>query len=164
MPPPPQSPSASPDRPANEFSHLLDRPADQRRREYQYRFGQAVVFGLPVLGLEWFGRSLGGPESDRWVAILQALLTGWIVYVAAAGMLFEGLVWLARRRLAADLVPSALSVGLYLASLARLAAYALRGAAGPFPRTWFHWVVVVLIAWSGLRWWQFVRRTAGRTT
>jgi hypothetical protein len=160
MPPPPLPSRPGPH--ANDFFGLLHRPADQRRREYQYRFGQAVVFGLPVLGLQWFGRSLGGPESDRWVALLQALLAGWVVYVAAAGMLFESLVWLARRRAAADLVPSAVVTGLYLASLARLAAYAVRGAADSFPRPWFHWVVGLLIGWTGLRWWRFGHRAASR--
>jgi hypothetical protein len=161
MPRPPQSPPPSPERHANDFTALLLRPADQRRREYQYRFGQSVVFGLPVLGLQWFGRSLGGPESDRWVAILQALLAGWVAYVAAAGMLFEGLVWLRRRRVTADLFPSAVAAGFYLASLIRLIAYALRGAAGDFPRPWFHWVVGLLIAWTAVRWGQFARRAAG---
>src|SRR4051812_19198715 len=66
---------------------VLDRPEAQRLQEFRYRFGQSVVFGLPVLALQWFGRSLGGAESDRWVALLQGLLAGWVVYVAATGVL-----------------------------------------------------------------------------
>jgi cation transport ATPase len=151
------------DRHAQAFADLLHRPDDQRRREYQYRFAQATVFGLPVLGLQLFGRSLGGPESARWVAILQALLAGWVVYVGAAGMLFEGLVWLTRRKFTADLVPATAAATLYLASLIRVAGYAL-GRGGEFPRCWFHWTVGLLIAWTGLRWWYFARRKASHAT
>src|SRR5690349_4428997 len=71
---------------------FLTRPASDRLREYKYCCAQAVVFGLPVLALEAWGRSLGGREASRWVGGFQALLTGWVLYVAAAGMLFEGLL------------------------------------------------------------------------
>ena len=140
------------------FHTLLHRPADQRRREYQYRFAQSVVFGLPVLALQWFGRSLGGAESGRWVATLQALLSGWVVYVGATGMLFEGLVWLGRRRLTADLLPASAVVALYVLTLARLAAHALSSAPRAFPSTWFHAAVLLLMLWTGVRWWQYSRR------
>ena len=142
------------------FHTLLHRPADQRRREYQYRFAQSVVFGLPVLALQWFGRSLGGFESGRWVAILQALLTGWVLYVGAAGMLLEGLVWLGRRRLTADLLPALAVVALYAMTLARLAVYSLSPAPDAFPHTWFYASVLLIILWTGLRWWQYARRNA----
>jgi hypothetical protein len=141
------------------FTDLLHRPADQRRREYQYRFAQSAVFGLPVLALQFFGRSIGGPEADRWVAVLQLLLGGWVVYVGAVGMAFEGAVWLMRRRLSADLIPAAVAILLYLAALARLVAFVLSSSAGPFPRGWIHWAVTLLIVWTGVRWWQFARRT-----
>jgi len=146
------------------FIDLLHRPADQRRREFQYRFAQSTVFGLPVLGLQWFGHSLGGPESDRWVALLQALLAGWVVYVGAAGMAFEAGVWLVRRRLTADLVPAVSAILLYLATLVRLAAYAVSSLPGPFPAGWFHWAAALLILWTGLRWWHFTRRTPSPPT
>ena len=76
--------SATPPRPgvipqppvAAELHSVIDRPQAQRLQEFRYRFGQSVVFGLPVLALQWFGRSLGGAESERWVALLQALLAG----------------------------------------------------------------------------------------
>ena len=74
------------------LEQLLARPADQRLREYKYRCAQAIVFGLPVIGLQYLGPSIGGPEAPRWVAILQAALAGWVVYIGAAGMLFEGLL------------------------------------------------------------------------
>ena len=64
-------------------------------REFQYRFAQATVFGLPVIALQICGPSLGGADAPRWVAILQILLCGWIVYVGAAGILFEGAILLA---------------------------------------------------------------------
>src|SRR5687768_11480461 len=99
--------SRTPDRlfpaPALPSHEALDRPPHQRLLEHRYRFGQAMVFGLPVWGLQLYGRSLGGPEADRWVAVLQALLAGWVVYVAAAGMMFEGIVQVGRRKLDTDL-------------------------------------------------------------
>src|SRR5687768_5282994 len=98
--PAPNTPAArgpSPARPpspatAQPLHQLLARPVSERAREYRYRFGQAVVFGLPVVALELWGRGLGGREAGRWVGVLQALLSGWVVYVAATGMLFEGLL------------------------------------------------------------------------
>lgn len=133
---------------------LLARPPDQRRREYQYRFAQSVVFGLPVLALQFYGRSLGGPEADRWVALLQALLAGWVVYVGAAGMLFESLLLLARRRFAADLVPAVAAAGFYLVGLARSAPFLFNPTPLHPIRPTFHWAVAVVVAWSGWRWWR----------
>ena len=129
---------------------LLARPADQRLREYKYRFAQSAVFGLPVLALQWIGRSLGGPEADRWVAIFQALLTGWVVYVGAAGMLFESVLRLGRRQLAADLVPSAAAVALFVVGARRTALLVANAASVPAPT--FHWSVLILIGWTALRW------------
>ena len=129
---------------------LLDRPADQRRREYQYRFAQSVVFGLPVLALQWFGRSLGGAEAARWVAVLQAALAGWVVYVGAAGMLFESLLRLGRRQVAADLVPSAAAVALFAVGAWHAALLVADAAAHPAQT--FHWSVLLLIGWTGMRW------------
>src|SRR3954471_24338351 len=99
------------------LDELLARPAEQRLREYKYRCAQALIFGLPVLGLAVFGPSLGGPEAPRWIAILQALLTGWIVFVGAAGMLFERLVLLPRKGAHPELLVSLAAVALYLATL-----------------------------------------------
>lgn len=121
---------------------FLDRPGRQRALEYRYRFGQALVFGIPVWGLELFGHSLGGLESARWVGILQALLTGWIVYVGATGMLFEGLILVFRRRLIPDLPVAVAAVGLFAWSVARLAVAPL-----------FHWCALLLAVWAGARWW-----------
>jgi hypothetical protein len=100
--------------------------------------------------LQWFGRSLGGPEAERWVAILQTLLTGWVVYVGAAGMLFESVLRLGRRELAADLVPSTAAVALFAIGAWRTVL--LVGDAGAAPAPTFHWSVLVLIGWTGVRW------------
>src|SRR5687767_3056847 len=78
------------DFPVDTLQSLLDRPVSERLRESKYRFAQSVVFGLPVLALQWFGYRLGGTEADRWIGLLQLLLAGWIMYVGAAGLLFEG--------------------------------------------------------------------------
>lgn len=143
--------------PPDTVDTLLNRPADQRKREFRYRFAQSAVFGLPVFALQVFGRSLGGSEADRWVSILQALLTGWVVYVAAAGMLFEGIVRLGRGRLTVDLLPAVAAVLLYLFSLI----HALMGIfiVGRAPWLLFHGVVFVLVIWTGLRWWWLRERT-----
>jgi cation transport ATPase len=173
-PPPPDSPPTNPPTPSpaghpeDPIDALLRRPNSERAREYKYRFAQAAVFGLPAIALQVFGQSLGGPEAHRWVAVFQAVLTGWVVYVGAAGMLFEGLLRLSRRNLTADLLPALLVVSLYLVALYH-AAISLRtnvATAGLF-----HVPVLVLAPWVALRWWAFadpdraeaIRNQPGRT-
>src|SRR4051812_28011999 len=104
--------SASPPQPAEvrptpltaaPLRELLTRPPTERAREYRFRFGQSIVFGLPVVVLQFWGTGLGGREAAKWVGIFQALLAGWVVYVSAAGMLFEGILLLPRR-VSADLI------------------------------------------------------------
>jgi cation transport ATPase len=116
------------------------------------------VFGTPVWALQWFGRELGGAEAQRWVQILQALLTGWVVYVAAAGMLFEGLVRLRRGRVSGDVLVAMTAVGMYVVSLLGTIALLFRGdaASGDVSRIppLFHWVVLVLACWSAVQWWR----------
>jgi cation transport ATPase len=139
----------------NRLDALLARPADQRRREYQYRFAQSAVFGLPVLALEAFGRSLGGPEANRWVAILQGLLAGWVVYVGAGGMLFEAVLQLARGRPVADLLPAGGAVAFYAVGLWRTGLLLAHSeTASPL----FYWPVLILTTWCGLRWLLTARR------
>lgn len=135
---------------------LLARPHDQRLREYKYRFSQAVVFGLPVLALQAWGPALGGSESDRWVGILQALLAGWVVYVGAAGMLFEGLLLLPRRVMA-DLIPALAAVIAYAFSLISVLHVLFTGQLWYRPLL-FHVSVIVVAAWTGLQWWRWSRR------
>jgi hypothetical protein len=138
------------------LQELLARPDDQRLREYKYRFSQAVVFGLPVLALEAWGRALGGPESDRWVGILQALLAGWVVYVGAAGMLFEGLITLPHRMMP-DLLPALLAVGAYGFSVLSVVHVMFDGHLW-YRLLLFHVSVLIVAIWSGVQWYRWSRR------
>jgi hypothetical protein len=129
---------------------LLDRPAEQRRREYQYRFAQSVVFGSPVLVLQWFGPQLGGNpgEWQRWVGLLQAILTGWVTYVAAVAMLVEGLIL---RRLTLDAVVGAIAV--FATVYSAISVLGIFFQARPFyGPLLFHVAVLMLIVYCGIRW------------
>lgn len=154
-PPPPTT-----DQPTPDLQALLDRPDDQRLREYKYRFAQTLVFGLPVLALQRFGPSLGGADAARWVGLLQALLAGWVVYVGAAGMLFEGIVRVSlaatpqRRRIGGDLIIASAAAGTYLWSVFRLIGVVVPPHAAAMPLLLFHWVVLLLACWTG---WQCFR-------
>jgi cation transport ATPase len=144
------------------FQQLLHRPLEQRAREFKYRFAQAAIFGLPVIALQMYGRSLGGSpqEAQRWVALLQALLAGWVTYVAAMGILAEGLFLLAAaRRVMIDLPVALLGVMMYLYSAIATCGIFFTGQLlyGPLL---FHWTVLLLGAWSGARWALLAWRTA----
>src|SRR5688572_24544066 len=104
-----------PDSPEPRLHALLARPLEERLREYRYRFSQSLVFGLPVIALQFYGPLLGPNDSDRWVSLLQALLAGWVVYVNL-GMLAEGVLLLATRGVRFELLIAAAAVGLYLYS------------------------------------------------
>jgi hypothetical protein len=135
---------------------LLSRPSSERLKEFKYRFAQTVIFGLPLLGLQYFGPRLGGPESAKWIGILQSLLGGWIVYVGAAGMLFEGLINFHRfHRISADTAVALSSLGFYLFSLGAVLALPFLGHL-PW-KTLFHWPVLLLGIWSASRWWRLNR-------
>jgi hypothetical protein len=161
-PPMPDSTDAAPAPPTSARAFIapvhhsvLDRTEAQRVQEFRYRFGQATVFGLPVLALQWFGRSLGGPESGLWVALLQGLLAGWVVYVGATGMLVEaGMIISTRRRMppaiGLDGLIAGSCAGVYLFSLVRPIGLLVR-ARFEWPAG-FHWCVLTLAAWSALRW------------
>jgi hypothetical protein len=142
---------------------LLDRPDTQRLQEFKYRLGQAAVFGLPVLALEGFGRSLGGVDSDRWVFLLQSLLAGWVVYVAAAGMLAEAILLLAGRRLCGHVFANGLVAVLallaYLLGLVwGIASLARNGGIWLHWRGFFSWAVVIVAAWSAIQLWRMRKR------
>lgn len=124
-----------------------------RRREYQYRFAQSAVFGLPVLALQYIGPSLGGPESERWIGVLQAILCGWVTYVGAAGMLSEGVIILFRGKLTFETLLSLIAVGLYLFSAVSVLGVIVHGALFYRPLL-FHVVIVLIAAWTGFRWWR----------
>jgi hypothetical protein len=128
------------------------RSVSDRIREFRYRTGQSFVFGVPVLALQWFGPHLGGPEAPRWIGILQALLSGWILYVAAGGMLFEGILersW----KLLPDALVALLAIGLYLFSLTCLLPVFVTGRMLA-PPLMFHWAVTLLMCWTAIRWGQ----------
>src|SRR5687768_14890732 len=141
--------------PESRIQNLLSRPPEQRIREYKYRFGQSVVFGLPVIALQVYGRALGPADSERWVSLLQALLAGWVLYVNL-GMLFEGVLLLPARRVTGDLVVAVFAVALYAYSLIS-AAHGIVTTRLLFRPLLFHVVVMVLAAWTGWRWWRCAR-------
>lgn len=131
------------------LAELLSRPDDQRRREFKYRFAQGVVFGLPVIALQYFGPRLGPADSERWVSLLQALLAGWVLYVNL-GMFFEGVV---TRRLSGDLLVASIAMLLYAISVISAMAGIIIGRLLYRP-LFFHVAVAILILWAGLRWWR----------
>jgi cation transport ATPase len=134
---------------------LLDRPLEQRVREFKYRFAQSVVFGLPVLALERFGPALGWVEANRWVGVLQMLLAGWVVYVAAAGLMFEGILMLPRQ-ISVDLLIATAAVVFYVISVVCVLYVLLLAKVWHQPM--FHLSILLLIPWTGFRWWQLNRR------
>jgi hypothetical protein len=134
------------------IQNLLTRPPEQRLREHKYRFSQSIVFGLPVVALQLYGRALGPADSERWVSLLQALLAGWVLYVNL-GMLFEGILLLPARRVTGDFLVSILAVALYGYSLVSAAHGIVTGRLLYRPLL-FHACVIVLAAWTGWRWWR----------
>ena len=130
----------------------------ERAREHKYRCAQAIVFGLPVLALQLFGRSLGGnpEESQRWIAIFQALLAGWVLYTGATGMLIDGLVLL-RKGYWGDVAIALIAIGLYMWSVGAVLWILLTGHLGYRPLL-FHWMVAVIAVWAGMQWWRWGRR------
>ena len=133
----------------NGLEQLLTRPRDQRLREYKYRCAQSIVFGLPVVALQYFGAALGGPEAPRYVAVLQALLAGWVMYVGAVGMLVEGSILLDRRGFTADFAFAFVAAAVYFFSLVTGAHVVLTGRGMP-PA--FHLSVIIIAIWTGIRW------------
>jgi cation transport ATPase len=127
---------------------LLDRPAAERCREYRYRFGQSIVFGLPVIALGLFGPVVGGPESGRWIGLLQLLLGGWVIYIGALALLIDAIL---RRRVTADALVAALSLLLYLLGAAGVI-YLFVTARSHQQRWAFAVEVAVLCAWNGAQW------------
>lgn len=134
-----------------DVARLLARSPAERAREFKYRFAQSTVFGLPVLALQLFGNSLGGPDAARWVGLMQLLLTSWIVYVGAAGILFEGILLVTQNnRFTPDFAVATTATALYLYSIIAWINI-LRGAAAAML---FHYAVLLLILWSAI---QYVR-------
>lgn len=138
------------------IEQLLARPVEQRLREYKYRCAQAIVFGLPVIFLHFGGHRLGGPEAQRWSQLFQALLAGWVMYVGAAGMLFEGLLVLPRR-VTGDLLVAGAALALYLVSASSMACLLFTGACGV--PSLFYLSVILLMFWTGWKWVMLARGT-----
>jgi cation transport ATPase len=139
---------------------VLDRPETERLREHRYRFGQGFVFGAPVVFLACFAEALGGAMAGVWSGLLQALLAGWVIYVGAAGMIFEGMLLLGRRRVSADFLMGLAGIALYVPGLVgwgRVLARAPGAAVG----WWFGACVLALTAWAGLQWLRIARRAGG---
>jgi cation transport ATPase len=148
---------ATPDA-AGELRRLIHRSPVERCREFRYRVAQSLIFGLPVLGLQYLGPQLSPrpDEAARWVPLLQAILTCWICYIGALPMLVEGLL-LVREKLRVDLIVAALAIGACLYSLFLLLGV-LIDRQTVYRSFFFHDVVIVLVAWNGVRWW-WIRRT-----
>jgi hypothetical protein len=137
----------------SQIQDLLDRPADQRLKEYKYRFSQSVVFGLPVLALQRWGSVLGPADSNRWVSLLQSLLCGWVLY-ANLGMLFEGLL-VPRLRLRGDFIIASVATILYLATFVS-ALCGIVTARLLYP-LFYAPIILLLMAWTGWRWFRLAR-------
>jgi len=129
---------------------ILNRPTAERMREHKYRFAQCTVFGLPVLALYLFGPKLGGPESARWTGLLQALLAGWCLYLAALPLLSESAMLLAMGKLRIDLLIGLAAAIFYIIGVVGWI-FTLRGGTAQLPSA-FSCEVILLIAWSGGQW------------
>jgi cation transport ATPase len=140
-----------------DIEDVLARPAGERLREYKYRFSQSAVFGLPVVGLHWFGEGLGGEDAARWSGLIQALLAGWVMYVGAAGALFEGAILWKRGRMTGQLVVSGVAVGVYFYSVLVWLMSLVRGGYWP-TRPVFVVAVLLVMGWSGWGWWRMARQ------
>ena len=96
--------------------------------------------GLPFWHYNGSARDLAAQKRLELIAIFQAILSGWILYVAAAGMLFGA--WL-------DLI---VACSRWSRSYFGLIFIASR------PPT-FHFVVILLLTYTGVRWWQLSRQS-----
>ena len=146
MPTPPNPP----DPPS--LQQLINRPKSERRREYRYRFAQTLVFGLPVIALAVWGPLLGPTDWQRWSTVLQALLTGWILYINL-GLLLEPIV---AKQHYADLAIIVTALVIYLWSIAGTAHVLLTGRSSN--RSALYCIcVAVLSIWNAVRWLQLKR-------
>ena len=138
---------------------LLARPDEQRLREYKYRCAQALIFGLPVMALEYFGRSLGAEYG-------QTLVCG----TARLGGFPVGIVANQHHRVRPADGPLQFGGVLYVDSAEKVARFVMNcnqdflpiiftGHLGRGPIL-FHVVIALLATWTGARWWQWSRRRA----
>ncbi|MBC8106853.1 MAG: hypothetical protein H7Z14_09715 [Anaerolineae bacterium] len=81
---------------------------------------------------------------------MQIVLSGWILFVAATGMLSEGFVLLAaRRKVSADFIVALISVAMFVFSCISAGVHFFGSKSPP---QFFHLIVILLAAWSGIRW------------
>lgn len=148
--------------------HLLQRTDAERARENRYRMAQSMVFGSCVIALDWFGDQLGGRDAGLWSGTFQLLLSAWVLYVAAAGMAFEGIVRLCLRprQFSWDLPVALTAAALWLFALTSLAlGFAAARADRFYPHPagrGFELSVWLIILWTAIRYRYFQRR-AGQT-
>lgn len=94
---------------------------DQMRREYRARFSQALVFGLPALAVHYLEPILasGGGHNAGSLAfpwLLQLVLVGWAIWVAALPIIWQGIWSLIHLRPTADLLTTAIVLLAYIPS------------------------------------------------
>ena len=118
----------------------------ERRRQWKYRFAQSLIFGLPIVALHFIGPKLGGPEAPRSVALFEALLAGWVLYVGALGMIGDALV---RRGITADGLVALVAMGIYVVGVWRLIASVNEKTPGL--SRGFLASAVLIIVWSAIR-------------
>jgi len=92
-------------RAVNDLEALRDRLA----REYKARLAQAIMFGLPAIVLHYVGPLLspGGGQSAaglRFPWLFEMLLVGWMCYVAAWPIIWQGVASLIHLRATSDLL------------------------------------------------------------
>ena len=115
-----------------------------------------MVFGLPVLALQLFGLKLGGPEASRWIGLMQALLCGWCIYLAALPMLSESVMLIGLGKVRIELLISLAAIILYGVGVVGWI-FTLRGRAALLPSA-FAAAVVLMILWSGVQWFRLARQ------
>ena len=116
-----------------------------------------MVFGIPVLALQFLGPRLSGSDSARWTGLLQSLLGGWIVYIGAVPLIAEGFLLIAQRQFKIDMLIALGALVLYILGVAGWI-MTLRGRAAPFPSA-FSCSVVILVLWSGVQWLRLASQT-----
>ena len=104
---------------------------------------------------------LNRPISERlrehkWTGLMQALLAGWCLYLAALPMLSESLMLLAMGKMKVELMVALAAMILCVIGVVGWI-FTLRGHSPLLPSA-FALVVVILIAWSGGQWLRLARR------
>jgi len=95
-----------------------------------------------VVVLAIWGAALGPTDQMRWSSVMQALLTGWILYINL-GLALEAII---RRQFSVDLLVFAVALLMYLWSLAGIARVLVTGHLWPKPLLWI--CVTLLGVWN----------------